>query len=400
MQFFIFLFINIFYSIGLIGTRPVISLYAYSFGATEVTIGLLVSIYAFIPMLVAVRIGRWLDQYGARFMVTLGGTGMLLAFLIPIVYPHLITLFISQFFMGCSHIFVLMSMQKVVGNLPGDRDKLIATFSLTGSAGDLLGPLIGGFGYQHFGFQATFTTFLLFVLAALLIGLILPKAFWKNDRVGIQEITTHSGSTWHLLQNINLRKALIISGLVLYSKDLFVAFFPIYGSRLGMQPGSIGIIISIMACFAILVRVLQFQLVKKFGRSRVLTTTLMLSGLSFLFIAFTSIPWVLGLCAAMLGAGLGLGQPLSLVYALNVSPGDRQGEVLGLRLTFNRASQFGSPFVFGIIGQFLGIAPIFMASGGVLLFGAYFTRLSSSGKHRRLGWTQLVNDKSKQQDEN
>jgi MFS family permease len=399
MQFFIFLLINIFYSIGLMGTRPIISLYAYSFGATEVTIGLLVSIYAFIPMLVAVRIGRWLDRYGARNMVVLGGTGMLLALLIPIVYPHTMTLFISQFFMGCSHIFVLMSMQKVVGNLPGDRDKLIATFSLTGSAGELLGPLIGGFGYQHFGFQATFTTFLLFVLAALLSGILLPKTFWKNeknDQVRIQEITTHSDSTWRLLKNIDLRKALIISGLVLYSKDLFVAFFPLYGSRLGMQPGTIGIIISIMACFAILVRILQFQLVKNFGRSHVLTTTLMISGISFLFIAFSSIPWVLGLCAALLGAGLGLGQPLSLVYALNVSPVDRQGEVLGLRLTFNRASQFGSPFVFGIIGEFLGIAPIFIVSGAVLLFGAYFTRLSSSGKPKKLSWTQLVNNKSKQ----
>jgi hypothetical protein len=73
-----------------------------------------------------------------------------------------------------------------------------------------------------------------------------------------------------------------------------------------------------------------------------------------------------------------LGQPLSLVYALNVSPQDRQGEVLGMRLTFNRGSQFIAPFLFGGIGGLAGLAPIFWVSGAIILTGAFFTRMSDN----------------------
>lgn len=374
MVFYIFLLMQSMYSIALQGTRPLISLYADSLGASVVVIGLLVSSYALFPMLMAVQIGKFVDRLGARKMTFIGSLGVLTALMLPAVLPNMIFIFISQLTIGFFHLCVLVSLQKTVGNLPGGRDRNIAAFSLTASTGELIGPLVQGFSYDHFGFRISFVIAMFFVLASFLIGLSLKADSWKSGESSSNG--SHGKlSTWTLLHQINLRKALVVSGLVLYSKDLFVAYFPIYGNSLGMTAGSIGIILSISAAMSILVRMSQFWLVQTFGRGRVLLVTLLVGGVSFILIPTTSFPILLGLFAAMLGAGLGLGQPLSLVYALNMSPPNRQGEVLGLRLTFNRGSQFIAPFIFGGIGGFAGLLPIFWVSGLVMFLGAYFTRM-------------------------
>ncbi|WP_134704238.1 MFS transporter [Ammoniphilus sp. YIM 78166] len=384
MKLYSFLLIITLCCVALQGTRPIVSLFADSQGASLTTVGMLVSAYAFFPMLMAVKVGKWLDRYGARRICLLGSTGMLVAIFIPILFPSLVSLFISQFLMGGCQVCVLVSLQKTVGNLPGNRDKLIAMFSLTGSIGEFIGPILTGFSYEHFGFRVSFSVSAALIGIALLIGLRIPAASWKSSTAAEKIPMGKMSSSWTMLKDPNLRKALIISGLVLYSKDLFVAYFPIFGTSAGMSAGDVGITLSLMASMAILVRLFQFQLVQAFGRGKVLTTTLVISGLAFLCIPLTTLPVVFGLLALFLGAGLGLGQPLSLVYALNVSPPERQGEVLGMRLTFNRASQFISPFLFGAVGRIAGVSSIFLFSGVVILLGAYFTRMHSSRKEQPL----------------
>ncbi|MDN4075424.1 MFS transporter [Fictibacillus terranigra] len=375
MVFSYFLIIQTLYSIAVQSTRPIVSLFADSQGVSVAVIGFLVSAYAFFPMLFAVKAGKWLDVYGARHMCLLGSMGMLLSLIIPIMVPVFASLFFSQLLMGFSQICCLVSLQKTVGNLPGNRDNLITIFSLTGSLGELIGPLASGFGYEYFGFRFTFA------IAAVLVGLVflscllVPKEFWKSAAASGMKKTSDKTSSWKMLEHVNLRKALIISGLVLYSKDLFVAYFPVLGTEVGMNASSIGIILSLVAGSSIGVRLIQFRLLHIFGRAQILTATLVISGLSFMSLNLSSWPVIFGLIAVFLGIGLGLGQPLSLTYAMNVSPLDKQGEVLGLRLTFNRFSQFVSPFFFGAVGRMAGVSAIFLVSGVVLLLGAWFTRM-------------------------
>ena len=107
------------YTIALSGTRPIISLYTHSLTGSELIIGLVVGIYAFFPMVLAVFIGKWLDSIGSYRMTAFGGSGMLLALFIPALFPTLPALFLSQVMMGFSQICVLISFQKTVGNFLG-----------------------------------------------------------------------------------------------------------------------------------------------------------------------------------------------------------------------------------------------------------------------------------------
>lgn len=382
------------YSATIQGTRPIISLYADAHGFSAVIIGLLVSCYALLPMLLAIRIGKWLDTYGARSMTVVGSSGILLSLLLPMFYPNLFTLICAQLLMGFSQLFVLLSFQKTVGNWSGNRDKLVATFTLTGSLGELTGPLLTGFTYEHWGFQVSLAVSFLMVLLALIAGSVIKSKYWKPGASSLQHKDQPTESPWKMLKEVNLRKALIISGLVLYSKDLYVAFFPVYANSHGLSPGTIGIIISTMGAMSMVVRICQFWLVKTFGRGRVLTTTLIISGICYLAVTGTADIAFLAALTGLLGAGLGLGQPLSLVYAMNLTQPERHGVVLGVRITFNRASQFAAPFLLGGIGGIAGILPVFWVTGGILLLGAYLTRIKSDpgGEVPALNQTAQVRD--------
>mgnify|MGYP001946603571 CR=1 FL=1 len=240
MWFYLFLITHTLYSIGLHGTRPVVSLFANAEGASAVEIGILVSSFAFFPTLLALTVGKWLDRYGARRLVFIGGSGMLLALFVPFLFPHLYSLFASQLIMGISQISVLVSLQKTVGNLPGNRDKLIVWFSLTGSTGELIGPSLNGFIYDYYGFKFSFGISMLIIFVAIIIGVCLPKKAWKSGYSKSNHQAVSFLASVKMLQHINLRKALITSGLVLYSKDLFVSYFPIYAQSVGLSPSVIG----------------------------------------------------------------------------------------------------------------------------------------------------------------
>ena len=51
---------------GFGGSRVVITLYALQLGANQFTVGLLMALYALVPMVFAVAIGRLADRVGAR----------------------------------------------------------------------------------------------------------------------------------------------------------------------------------------------------------------------------------------------------------------------------------------------------------------------------------------------
>ncbi|WP_052144862.1 MFS transporter [Halalkalibacter okhensis] len=374
----ILLVIHFLFHTSLFALKPVVSLYANSQGASALTIGALVSVYAFTPMLTALYVGKWLDRFGAKTMMFIGSSLTLLAVSIPVFNVSIPSIFITQMLLGFSQIFIVVSIQKTVGNLSGSRDKLIATLTFVGSGGSLVGPLIAGFTYDLFGVKAAFVTIVCLVSIGWFLILLLRKEQFPNFK---QSLNNTSESSFKLLMNTKLRNALLIGGMVLYSKELFTAYFPIYASGVGVSASLIGIILSILAGASMVVRIIQHHLVHKFGRNHILFTTMVVSGLSYALVPLYQDPIPLIILAVFLGAGLGLGQPLSLVYAINNSPEGRQGEVLGMRITINRGAQFIAPILFGMIGSFAGISPIFWATGGCLLMGTMLTRRTQKEKN-------------------
>jgi len=90
---------------GYVGSRVVMSLYALSLGADQFSIGIIMSLYALCPMLLAISAGKLVDRVGPRLPMLAGTIGTFVGLLLPYVFPGLVTLYIAAFMLGTSFQF-------------------------------------------------------------------------------------------------------------------------------------------------------------------------------------------------------------------------------------------------------------------------------------------------------
>ncbi|TVY08375.1 MFS transporter [Paenibacillus cremeus] len=349
-------------------TRPVVSLYASSLGASTFDIGLLTGAFAFAPLMLAIHAGRVTDKFGDRLPVLLGNIGIAIGMALPWLFPTMWALFASQIIVGICNIFISVSLQNVIGHAApeGKRDHYYGLFGTAVAVGGVVGPILGGYIVQHFSYAAAFFASVLLGIVPILFSLIIRNERRSNPKAG-SEFT----ASFTLLKMPILRKALLSSALVLYSRDIFVAYFPLYADSIGISVSTIGWILSSQSLAMVVIRAALSKLTESLGRDRVLLASIVAAGLAFVLVPFTSHPVLLGIWAALMGFGLGCGQPLSMATAYNVSPKERTGEVLGLRLAFNCLSQLLAPLFFGVIGSMLGLLSVFFLSGAFLFSGSW-----------------------------
>lgn len=365
------------YQLVITVTRPMLPLYAAKLGASEFNIGLLVATYAFFPMVFAIQIGKMTDRIGNYYPSVCGTVGLVVGVSLPAFFPTMWALFVSQTIVGLSQILINVSLQNIIGtsSTATNQDRNFSFFSLAVSMGWLIGPVVGGYLGDYFRFQTVYLYTILFGLCAFGFALFLPRvrmAAYEDGTVVETEQPAHAKGTFGLLWKRDVRVAMVTSALVLYSRDIFVAYFPIYASSQGYTASIIGWIISIMGMALVMIRLSLPRMILLWGRMRVLFGSLVMGGVSFLLIPVHGYLYVVIGLAILLGMGLGCGQPLSMSITYNAAPESRTAEVLGLRLAVNRCSQVVAPLLFGAIGTVVGVSFVFYFSGAFLLSGAMY----------------------------
>ncbi len=353
-------------------TRPSLTLFASELGASMMEIGLLTSMYAFFPLLFAISAGKIADRIGDRLPILLGLIAVSAGLGLPYLYQSMWSLYASQMIVGLGHIFILVSVQNVLGHAATreTRDHYFGLFTTVTAMSQFIAPVLGGY-------IAEYTTYAFPFLIAAVIGCIpviaafrVPVILGQREAVPAQSDT----GSLQLLKNPILRKAMVGSALVLYSRDIFIAYFPLYASRIDISDSSIGWIVALQSLAMVPVRFYLSKLSQGLGRERLLVWSILIAGAAFLCIPLTSNVLILMLLSIVMGAGLGVGQPLSMTTIYNASPKSKTGEVLGLRLAINRGTQLGAPFLFGAVGSAAGLISVFVVSGVLLVGGALYTR--------------------------
>ncbi|MFD2215536.1 MFS transporter [Metabacillus endolithicus] len=358
-------------------TRPIITLYASEMGATTFEIGILTAAFAFFPLIFAIQAGRIADKIGDRLPVLFGLIGLAIGMFFPYLFHSIWALYVSQFIIGVSNVFIAVSLQNVLGNVSTNenRDQYFSMFGMAVASGQLIGPILGGYISEHYSYSIAFLTALIISLVPILlfnrIPVILKRSIAKKESLK---------SSIGLLKEPALKKALISSALVLYSKDIFVAYFPLFAKQHNISNSSIGWIIALQGLAMIVVRFILPAVSKRLGRERVLWASIIIAGISFFLIPISDQIMILCFLSCLMGFGLGCGQPISMSTTYNASPKDRTGEVLGLRLSSNRLSQLIAPLFFGIIGTWLGVISVFIVSGMFLIGGSFFIRTGKKEK--------------------
>jgi MFS family permease len=355
------------------GSRMVASLFAIELGANPFLIGALISVYSVFPLLLAVYTGRIADRFGSRYPMLAGSAIFGLGLLLPFLWPKLATLYVSAALIGIGFVFFNVAVQNLAGGLgtPEERTRNFSTLALGYAAGHMMGPLLAGYVIDYHGFTAAYLCFA--VLSLLPVAILAANRRLDATRAAA---TQDRGSPLELLHNAALRRAIIVSGLMVTGMDLYTFYVPIYGHSIGLPATTIGTILGMFAAATLVVRVVLPWFTRRYGVEAVLSTSMFACAVFFLPFAFLEfVPALLALSFGI-GLALGCGQPLTLNMAYNRSPPGRSGEVTGLRLTINNITHIGVPLAAGALGAALGVAPVFWVNATLLATSGYLSRKS------------------------
>lgn len=365
----------------LAGSRVTVSLAALDKGATPLTIGVLMALYALLPMLLAVAAGRFSDRVGVRRPMLLGTAAIAFGAALPIAGVGLPMLFASAVAIGAGFMMFQVATQNATGELgpPSDRARNFSLLALGYSISGFVGPLVAGLAIDHLGFAATFA-----VLAAVPF---VPLVALRSRRLALPgprpaEGPAHHGGVRALLRHRTLSRLLAINALFAVGWDLHTVFVPVYGARLGLSASEIGLVLSTFAAATFVVRLLMPRIARRMAEQQVLVVALFVAGAVYLLFPFAQSAPALLVLSFCLGLGLGGGQPMVMALLHTHTPAGRMGEAAGVRMSLINSMSVAVPLVFGALGTSIGLAPVFWSVGVCLTTGGLLARRAAQFSRR------------------
>ncbi len=353
------------------GSRVTVTLYAIHQGASALTVGVLIAMYALLPALLSVAAGRWVDRAGMERPLLVGSVGVGVGAVLPFLFPGLTVLYATSVIVGVSFMLINVAAYHAVGELsaPEDRAVNFSYVALGFSTSAFIAPILSGVGIDNFGHRnaflllAAFTALPILALSMKQVPLPLPKP---------RPHDIASGDVFDLLRDAKLRELFITMGILTVAWDVYGFAIPIHGSRIGLSASEIGIVMGTFAAATFTVRLATPFFIARVPPWSMLVASLMIAGVSFFALAFVTSVGMMMALMFLLGLGLGAPQPMMLALLHDSSPVGRTGEALGLRTTLINGSQTVMPLVFGAVGAALGMAPVFWFIAAALFGGSLF----------------------------
>ncbi len=355
------------------GNRVAVSLYALHLGASAAVVGVLLALYAFVPMFTAVAAGRLSDRIGVRRPMITGSLALAAGAVLPAVVPGLPALFASATIVGVAFMLFQVATQNATGEMdgPSGRAQNFSLLALGYSISGFLGPLISGFTIDHGSYALAFAVLALVPLVpAIILGtgrLRLPGPHPARPAKPV-------GGALTLLTHRKLRRVFFVNVLLAMGWDLHMIVIPIYGASLGLSATQIGMILAAFAAATFIVRFSMRWIVRHYSEHQVLTFALVTAGLVYLLFPFlASAPTLMALSFA-LGLGLGMSQPMVMSLLHSHAPPGRMGEAAGVRMSLVQSMAVAVPLTFGTLGATVGLAPVFWSVGVCLATGGWLTK--------------------------
>lgn len=358
---------------GFGGSRVVVTLYALELGANQFTVGTLMALYALLPMLLAIAIGRLADRVGARLPMLLGTAGVAIALLLPPLFPGLGTLYVSALLLGSSFHFFFVTVTGIAGGIGGaeNRARNYALISMGFAAAGFIGPTLAGLSIDHLGHLPTFVLLSLFLVVPILLLWLKPD-FLPNARHHEQAAEQHSALD--LWRAPVLRNTFVASGIISSAWDLFQFYMPVYGHSIGLSASAIGTILGVFALATFVIRIVLPYLAKRFAERHILTYAIFVAACAFALMPFFQSAFALAACGFLLGLGVGTGQPMSMSLIYAQAPPGRASEAAGMRVMVNNVTHLLIPLLFGSVGTAFGYMPVFLSNSALLTAGGFLMR--------------------------
>lgn len=356
--------------------RPAVSYRALSLGADERAIGVITGVYALLPLFAAVPLGRRTDHGRCAPLLPLGVVLIAGGCALSGTASSLPAMAAWSGVMGLGHLCFVIGAQSIVArqSAPAEQDRNFGHFTIGASLGQLIGPIAAGYVISERDGVLARTSALALVVSAAVAAASFVSLRRIEHRTAPDARTAAARAAkvpvGRILRTRGVPAGIFISLAVLSATDILTAYLPVVGEHRSIAPATIGLLLSLRAAATIACRLVMTPMLRRLGRTALLTTTCLLAGLLCAGIALPVPVWALATMLAVLGFCLGVGQPLSMTTVVQAAPAEARSTALALRLTGNRLGQVAAPASAGVIAGVAGTAAPFVMLGALLLAGA------------------------------
>ncbi len=350
-----------------IGKTPLLPLFAATLGASDIFLGIIVSVSTFTGMVLKPVFGFLSDRWGRRIWLI---AGTIIFTLMPFLYWLIETpqhLFWIRLIHGlATAIYGPVTVAYIAEHTQKRMAENLAWFGLAREGGYIVGPALAGFLLLVWSPQMVFT--LIGILSALafipILGLPEPKTEPKvhshYDLSGLIRAFRQSSAIWFSggLEFSNY--------IVLYALK---AFLPIYALSAGFNIAAVGSFFAVQEASHIVLKPVTGRLGDKFGYLKIICLGMMLLGLSVL--GATQATSVLMLFSAAALAGISQ----ALIFSNNIALVAQRvskahlGFGLGLEGSLANAGKVIGPVLAGVMIEALDYAATFRwLSIGLIIF--------------------------------
>jgi MFS family permease len=350
-------------------TRVTASLLVLHRGYPEWTVGLLLSLFAVAPIGLSLWAGRLADRHGLRRPLGVGVAMGTAGAAVAVLTQHPAALAFAALATGGAVAVAAVGIQREAGLMarePSDLKRVFSWVALGPALSNALAPVVVGLLIDHVSFRAGFVFAAVLPLVAWGLGRRAPPRP-SPRRGGDADSQGRPRRAWSLVRQAPLRRLLLVNLALSSCWDAHSFAVPVLGHARALSASSIGIILGAFAVAATLVRLAISRWAEHLDERRALHRAMALA--TVVCIVYAGLPGVAGMVAgsALLGLALGSVQPMILAMLHQVTPADRHGQALGLRMLATNAATIVMPAAFGALAAAtVPTAPLWLMGGLVL----------------------------------
>jgi MFS family permease len=351
--------------------RPMVSYRALQVGVDPANLGLLSAVFSIAPLLFALQIGRLLDRRNELLFIVGGNVVMGLSGLALAASDSAASVFLLFGVLGLGHFVAAFATQPLLARFshPGNYDQRFAAYSFAASVGQMLGPAaagaVAGRGSPEEITRALVAGSLIALVLLCTLVLVRPPGSARPATPGPSG-SRDGPSLVALLRVPEVGRAILVSATVLSAIDIVIVYLPALGEERLWTASLVGALLAVRAGSSMAMRMVLGWLAAHYERRLLLITSMAVSAAALAAVPFVdSIPLMFLLMIAA-GAGLGIGQPMTMAWVASLAPPGSRATLLSVRVMGNGVGQVVLPVGAGTMAVVAGAAGVLGATGALV----------------------------------
>lgn len=357
--------------------RIATSYQAIELGLGALELGLISAGFALLPLILAVPLGRMIDDRGDFLAILAGALGLLIAIIaFNLMAASVLGLLMSTIILGSAHFLSMVGQHSYVASNTDatKQDSQFGWYAAAISFGQMIGPM--AIAALSNGTAPDLGAVYLVCVPLAFLHLSTLILLFRSGKTRRRKTTGTHRPVGELLRIKGVWLAILAGVAVMSGMDLLTIYLPLLGIERNIDASIIAALVTVRAGFTLLSRASYGYLVTKFDRGMFLSLTIGSAGLACIALVVPLPTPLLFAAVAVFGFGLGAALPITLSWISEIAPSRDRGMVFSLRQSVLRASQVVIPLAGGGLAALTGIGSVFFVLTAFLCMTAIITRRS------------------------